>query len=410
MLVACLIVATILSSVASARPRRMRVDSDRIDIPKSLEPAWNDVLAHRDWNSTEHGDLGDNARFSRFLPRSYELKRSGGNLLLITRWTDEKRCLTTERNTSSIEKKRKAALEAALGVNLTELANADEDAAVPQQKFVVLWCQFRTAAAELLPLTSLVEADQQLLEPFADLARAHLETSTGRNRNCEPQEFRPGAGKDRSSGRRPRSSMGGPVPMGGATAGPSAVAGRAPARPQGSTRKEDERDQRYAVLVEEFRAVPGSLEFQKVREFTRCIPAASSAEALSRARSAYPATVRTGAAQRVSYRVSLGGSCGDQTDASGTGSEDVPTENLDDAIISSGDPDEGAPASNLDPEPDPIGDETNGPMGGDDPSNYEGFEDPYVTEDIPYPDDYGAYESTEEEYPELSLDPAGPMP
>ena len=402
-LAACLILITALTSVASARPKQMRVDSDRIDLPEQLEPAWEQVLRHRGWTSTEHGELGENARFSRFLPRSYELRKSGENLLLTTRWADQERCLTTQRNTLSIEKKRKAVLEAALGVDFTELETAEEDAAVPEQKFVVLWCQFRTASQELVVLTSLSEADQKLLGPFVDLATAHLESNTGRNAKCDPAEVRRARKKQRSSRGRPKSSAGGPVPPGGVSVGPSATGTVGAVRFKRSTDSSDKRDQKYGVLIAEYRAIAGSLEFQKVREFTRCIMAASASEALSRARAAFPAVISQGSGERISYRVSLGGACGSQSNGTGAGT-DIPTGET----MNGDDSNDGPMTSALSPEPDSIGDEPYGPMYGEDSGYDDGLSDPYATDDIPYPDDYGDYESYYEDGPELALEPTGP--
>ncbi|MBI1312721.1 hypothetical protein GC176_15620 [bacterium] len=404
----------------------LRVDSDRIEIPSALVSQWRGVVEHHGWTSEKSGQVGSSAAFSRFLPRSYEFRKVGDNLHIVTRWYSREHCNSTDRSSEDLDGDRQAALEDALGKTLTEVAVALEDPSATQPPVTVLWCQFRTADRELIPFDELSAADQQRLAPFADLARKQLSLATGPDANCDPQRIprirpRSSSSRNRSQGTGTGMNPGYATGSGGRSGAGSGTSGAAGSGSStGQSSQTGTEMMKYPVLIEQYEARAGSLQFEMVRSFTRCISARSSQEALARASTSFPASIRGGDGQRVSFRVSMGTdttgstSCGSGGSAeSGSGFGNTEDDMGPDGTTTAGGKGTGTSgnsdtaATGLSPQPDSIG---SGGSGGPSSSEFEGYFDAFANQDIPFPDDYGMAPDIGGEGSPLISDPDTPGP
>jgi hypothetical protein len=373
----CLWVFAACSLVPSvALPQsKLRVDADAVAIPEPLRDAWQNVLANADWSSRKTGSLGEDAAFSRFLPRSYEIQKMGSAVRIVTRWVTHGKCESTIRTPASLGVEKKKALEDALGQSISSLAESIDSSSSEQQRVTVLWCQFRLANRELIPFTELSDSDQQLLQPFADLAVSRLDTTVGPTSDCDSSRPSAGRSEQGSSGRRSRGAAAVPTPGGGVSGViPTGLSGSVSGTVRNGDEDKDSKLQKYGVLIEEFRSRPGSLAFQKVREFTRCIRARTPEDALARAVAGHPGSIAGADGQRISFRVSLSGATCESRE-SRDGSSNEPGEKTDDD------------AGNLSPAPDPIG---GVPEAGPDGELLvrEREADPYSYDDVPFSGDY----------------------
>lgn len=326
-----------------------RVDDSTLTVPAIHNDNWRALKVRKTWTRADGEEIPDDPRFVRFLARDYEFSLSSGALRMKTTWFAARKCVSTDELVSSLGSAKRKAIEEAFGP-LNEMNRRLQGATADGvEGRVVIWAHFRAKSDVSLPIGGLASDDQEVLAPFADLAKQSFETRLfDAASSCKESKVpraarsaaRSGGRRMPSSSRSKPSSVGRrPLPTGGVVRGETPQ-GSSPAA-TGIVRDEDEvdtRKQKWGFTISMYMAKPGSLSFRYAGQFSRCIEAGSQAGAMAVLRSMYRSTIAAGTGKRVSYIVQAGHSTACQQSGGGGGSTALPSNfeerpKLDDLLV-----------------------------------------------------------------------------
>jgi hypothetical protein len=318
-LIVCLLVLVVFehrTDVANAAS--FRVDDATLTVPALLGDDWRAVTHRKTWTRATGDAIPGDPRFVRFRAREYSFQLSGAGLRLKTTWFAARKCVSTDEAVSRLRGSKRAAIETAFGSLDDMNRRLQKKTSDGTEGRIVIWAQFRSKPDESLPIDALAAEDQEILSPFAELAKQSFEARIFNSSNCseneDPKEARNAA---RSGGRRMSSSRSGSKSRSKPARGrplPGGVIPGAILQEAGSSYTGDgqrivrDRDastdkQRFGFLLSKYVAEPGSLTFNVVGRFTRCVRARNQAEALAAMRAKYPRIVAAVRGRRTSYTV-----------------------------------------------------------------------------------------------------------
>lgn len=416
----CLLVLSLFElKTEVAYAASFRVDDTTLTVPALFGDDWKAVKVKSTWTRATGDSIPGDPRFVRFLAREYSFQLSGGGLRLKTTWFAARKCVSTDEAVNRLRGSKRAAIETAFGSLDDMNRRLQGKTSDGTEGRIVIWAQFRSKPDESLPIDALAADDQEILTPFAELAKQSFETRIFNSSNCseneDPGEARNAArsggrrmsasGSRSGSGSRMKSSRGAPRLTG------TMVSGAVPQRAGSSLSRTGQRQdggnddsngdrQMWGFLVSKYVAEPGSLTFSLVGRFTRCVRASvAENKALAAMRATYPRVGASVGGRRISYTVivSTTAECED-SENNGTAGEYVPgnfrnptannsTETGETGTGATGSSDGNDP---LAPSPDPLnGDSSSGGRGeGGEAGGMEGLDD-FDLESVPASDIFG---------------------
>lgn len=327
-----------------ANAASFRVDDATLTVPALLTDDWRAVKARSSWTRATGDAIPGDPKFVRFLAREYSFQLSAGSLRLKTTWFAARKCVSTDEAVRSLRGSKRAAIETAFGSLDDMNRRLQGKTSDGTEGRIVIWAQFRSKPDKSLPIDALSVEDQEILSPFAELAKQSFDTRIFNSSNCskneDPSEARkaarsggrrmPASRSGTRSGSRMKSSKGAPLPTGTMTSGGipqgmgSSLSGTGRGLRDGGENSRADK-QLWGFLISQYVSEPGSLTFNLVGRFTRCIRARAQNEALAGMRARYRPVVAAAGGRRTSYTVVVTDTAGCQdTQHNQTAGEYVP--------------------------------------------------------------------------------------
>ncbi|NQV25831.1 MAG: hypothetical protein HQ518_15845, partial [Rhodopirellula sp.] len=273
-----------------AQGATFRVDDAALTVPAILKDQWNAVRHRKTWTRANGEKIEGEPRFIRFLARDYSFTTTEDILRVKTTWFSAGRCVSTDEAVNSLNTAKRRVIEAAFG-SLNEMSHRLLKEPGGSENRIVIWAHFRSDREVSLPVDTLAAEELGVLSPFADLARQAFESRLFGDAQCKEIENSSEArAAARSGGRRMSpsraqarmsSTRSAPRPTGGVVAGAIPQAATIPARTDRQVANSKKSKEKWAILVSQYVAEPGSLVFKLVGQFTRCVTAESEVKAIS---------------------------------------------------------------------------------------------------------------------------------
>ena len=371
-----------------------RIDSSTLSVPRDLSDEWSRVRGRGLWSRSNGINLTEDGQFVRFLGRHYvfgndkvtnpqgSISPTSSFFTSQATWFVGGKCVTVTQDLSKVIGSKREALEVGLGQSLEAIDNSLSFGIVVPETTTVVWAQFKTKSGRLVawPVKGLTADDRILLRPFADMALDLFENVLLPNAECiridDPQRDLVESGGRRmpasdsqlvTADQLERSDQ---LESSDQFSSPTIGTKERPVRTARPTKSKNPSrpKESFGVLVTQYEAAPGSLSFNAVGSFVKCISAASKQQALAVVRKRYRSKAVSPTERRVSYKVASADSDGCLSGQSSL--TEGPDESGSDLVESSSSADSGQLSeSDMQPEEilpfsDPISsteDETDGP-------------------------------------------------